>query len=254
MKEKIFIIVKTYPNLSKKYEETVCSAGINEKGEWRRLFPVPFRKLPKDKQFHKYSWIEVEVEKAKEKLSRKESHKIDPKTIKIIETIDTKENWKRRNELLLPLAINSLEEFEEMKENDKSSICLVKPKVLEAFEFTPLEECRDWEKALIEGTQTTLFGEYKSPLEKIPWKFSYKFKCDDKRCAGHNIMCEDWELLEAWRSWKEKYKDEETLKKKIVEKFFDFMNRQNFHFVVGTDSQFDKNIIIGLYYPPRPKE
>ena len=31
MKEEILIVVKTYPNLSKKYKETVCVAGINKK-------------------------------------------------------------------------------------------------------------------------------------------------------------------------------------------------------------------------------
>ena len=74
LKEKILILVKTYPNLSKKYKETVCVAGITDFGEWRRLYPIPFRKLPFDMRFKKFNWIEAETSKNnKEKLKRKES-------------------------------------------------------------------------------------------------------------------------------------------------------------------------------------
>lgn len=45
MKEELLILVKTYPTLSKKYFELVCTAGINKNGEWRRIYPIPFRQL-----------------------------------------------------------------------------------------------------------------------------------------------------------------------------------------------------------------
>jgi hypothetical protein len=44
-KERILITVKTYPTLSRKYGETVCTAGIRPDGSWVRLYPVPFRRL-----------------------------------------------------------------------------------------------------------------------------------------------------------------------------------------------------------------
>jgi len=37
--------VKTYPTLSKKYDELVCTAGILDNGSWARIYPLPFRKL-----------------------------------------------------------------------------------------------------------------------------------------------------------------------------------------------------------------
>ena len=37
--EKVLITVLTYPHPSEKYEELVCTAGINESGEWVRLYP-----------------------------------------------------------------------------------------------------------------------------------------------------------------------------------------------------------------------
>ncbi|MCA6084942.1 hypothetical protein [Candidatus Endomicrobiellum agilis] len=73
-KKKILITVKTYPVPSKKYDETVCTAGITEDGEWVRLYPVEFRKLEYDKQYKKYDWIEVTAERRTEDF-RKESFK-----------------------------------------------------------------------------------------------------------------------------------------------------------------------------------
>ena len=48
--KKVFITVKTYPTLSKKYDELVCTAGFFEDGSWVRIYPFPFRKLDYDKQ------------------------------------------------------------------------------------------------------------------------------------------------------------------------------------------------------------
>ena len=148
LKEKILILVKTYPNLSKKYKETVCVAGITDFGEWRRLYPIPFRKLPFDMRFKKFNWIEAETSKNnKEKLKRKESFNVVADSIKIIENIGTGKNkdWEERNKLVFPLKNSSLEELEKLKK-EKVSLGLIKPKELIDFTFTPLSECRDWEK------------------------------------------------------------------------------------------------------------
>ncbi len=64
MKEKILITVKTYPTLSRKYAELVCTAGVNESGEWRRIYPVRFRQLLDDQKYRKFQWIEAEIEKS----------------------------------------------------------------------------------------------------------------------------------------------------------------------------------------------
>ena len=42
-KERVLITVKTYPTLSSKYGELVCTAGIRASdGEWIRIYPMPF--------------------------------------------------------------------------------------------------------------------------------------------------------------------------------------------------------------------
>ena len=43
--EKILILAKTYPSPSAKYGETSCIAGITDRAEMRRIYPVPYRRL-----------------------------------------------------------------------------------------------------------------------------------------------------------------------------------------------------------------
>lgn len=51
---KVLISVKTYPTLSEKYDELVCTAGFLEDGSWIRIYPIPFRKLKFDSRYHKW--------------------------------------------------------------------------------------------------------------------------------------------------------------------------------------------------------
>ncbi|MFD4786257.1 hypothetical protein ACFWN1_04110 [Streptomyces sp. NPDC058459] len=63
---RIMITVRTYPELSGKYHETSCVAGIRlDQGapQHVRLFPVPFRLLNEESQFAKYSIVEVDVQR-----------------------------------------------------------------------------------------------------------------------------------------------------------------------------------------------
>jgi hypothetical protein len=60
---KILITVKTYPTLSEKYDELVCTAGFREDGSWIRIYPVPFCKLDYKKQYNKWQWIEMDITK-----------------------------------------------------------------------------------------------------------------------------------------------------------------------------------------------
>jgi hypothetical protein len=59
----IFVTVKTYPTLSSKYDELVCTAGITGEGKWIRLYPVPFRKLELEQRYAKYQWLSIPLER-----------------------------------------------------------------------------------------------------------------------------------------------------------------------------------------------
>ena len=60
---KVLITVKTYPAISNKYDELVCTAGFLEDGTWIRIYPVQFRKKTFGEQYKKYDWIEIDLVK-----------------------------------------------------------------------------------------------------------------------------------------------------------------------------------------------
>ena len=62
-KQRVLITVKTYPTLSRKYGETVCTAGVREDGTWVRIYPVPFRRLDEKQQYSKYDWVECRLQR-----------------------------------------------------------------------------------------------------------------------------------------------------------------------------------------------
>lgn len=54
---RILVSVMTYPSLSEKHLETVCTAGFCEDGTWIRIFPVPYRVyLHKNEELRYHKW------------------------------------------------------------------------------------------------------------------------------------------------------------------------------------------------------
>lgn len=43
---KVLITVLTYPHPSQQHQETICTAGITETGDWIRLYPIDYRYQP----------------------------------------------------------------------------------------------------------------------------------------------------------------------------------------------------------------
>jgi hypothetical protein len=85
---RVRILVKAFPQPSKKHEETVCCAGITEDGQQLlRLFPIRFRRLPKEQQFERFDLVEMLATKASD--PRPESYRVDEASIQLIEKAST---------------------------------------------------------------------------------------------------------------------------------------------------------------------
>ena len=130
---KILVAVKTYPRISSKYFETVCTAGFLESGKWIRLYPVTFRFLSKDKKFKKYQWIEADVVKDN-KDPRPESYKISG-DIKLLHCLDTKDSWEKRKKLVLSKVYFNLDTLINEARDIKifTSLATFKPKRILGF-------------------------------------------------------------------------------------------------------------------------
>ncbi len=76
-KKRIYVLTKAYPERSTKYGSAICMAGVTEEGEMIRLYPIDYDYFMKKLNFSKFTLIEADVEKAQEKLKRKESFKVE---------------------------------------------------------------------------------------------------------------------------------------------------------------------------------
>ena len=101
---KSLITVKTYPTLSRKYGETVCTAGIRPDGSWVRIYPVPFRRLGEDEQYKKFDWIEVDLIRSRSDPRPETRHPADMRQMSRVAHIDTDDEWRERRRLLLETA------------------------------------------------------------------------------------------------------------------------------------------------------
>jgi len=257
----IYIIVKTYPMVSKKYKLLICTAGLIKEQDnyrWIRIYPISLDYYREHYgNLKKFTLIRAQIAPAKEKLSRKDSFRIKMETIKVIDQTltETKNDpyWEKRNKLVLPTRSKSIEDIEELRKTKVKTIAVIKPRIIEDFVIEPKKNVAKWEKDLLEGKQKTLIGDYKievRPIEHIPFIFRYVFKCNDSRCNGHKMLVEDWEILELWRKVKEK-KGIEGANKAVKKKCLEQLTKRDLHFIIGTESKYNKWLIIGLYYPPK---
>lgn len=255
------MIAKTYPEISTKYGPLVCTVGLNENLEWRRIYPIP-AKIFFDEQyshlrFKKWDIIEVELTDARPKDPRIESYKVvNWGNIKIIGHV---ERWEDKIGFLEKVLDKDIESIW----NSNRSIGVIKPTKLIDFFDKPRERIKDEaEKEVlnkINEAQATLeqyinikvaendilpeIKEKDIKIEKLPW-IGYKFNCSNINCKGHEMMAIDWEIQELFR----RYRQIDSVKNKV---FFEFKNTRNIYFVIGNTWKFRKSfMIISVVYPP----
>jgi len=204
MKEKILITVKTYPTLSRKYAELICTAGVNEWGEWRRIYPVRFRLLIDEQKYRKFQWIEAEIEKSP--IDRRpESYKIvHEENLRILgEPLPTADKWFSRRRAFLDKVPfhDDLSAIIQAAHNNELSLAAFKPSEWLAFTHEPVE--REWDTQKLaelerQRQQLHLFkdeatlAEELKVVNKLPYKFSYQFK--DVQGKESKLMIQDWEI------------------------------------------------------------
>jgi hypothetical protein len=265
-KRRVFITVKTYPTLSKKYDELVCTAGILDDGSWVRIYPLPFRKLDYEKRYKKYQWIEFELEKNTSDMRPETYRVVNCATIKTIgDPVGTENYWRKRKEIIFQRnkIYKNLSELIDLAHENKLSLAVFKPKYLISFHVEATE--REWPSdklALLQGkaqqldifqTQEEVRKEF-SVVDKLPYKFFYKFS--DEEGKESRLMIEDWEIGTLyWNCLKKEKGNEQAAIAKVKEKYFAEFSKCDIHFFLGTTKQYhgwatNPFVIIGVFWPP----
>ena len=254
---KVLITVKTYPIPSAKYDELVCTAGVTEGGDFIRLYPINFRDLPFSQQYKKYQWIEVMARKHQGFDSRKESYRPDTDTIQIIgKPIPSNPgNWGERARYALAKNVRSMEELYDQQKADKTSLGVFKPKKVHDLEIS--DDDPDWKPGFKAALQQMRLWEdrtvSKEPPRKVPFKFHYRFECDDARCnRRHRMMIEDWEVGALFWRLVDNGRSHRDAAEEVKNKFLRELcgPDKDTYFFVGTILAYPKSwVVVGVFYP-----
>ena len=262
--QRILVTVKTYPTLSRKYGETVCTAGIREDGTWVRIYPVPFRRLDASERYQKYDWIECRLvcrtaDPRPESFSPADQNELTP-----VGHIDTSDKWRERRRLLLQTAqvYDRLDRLIEGAKSNTLSLAVFKP--TKVTDFIWENEDRNWNQERLHQmralhSQLALFEDNSwrqtfQLIPKLPYSFSYRF--EDSTGKRSELQVLDWEAGALyWNCLKSTEGDEDAALAKVRNKYFDTFLKTDLHFFLGTTQQFHQVapnpwVIVGVFPIP----
>lgn len=266
-KANVLITVKTYPNPSNKYQEIVCTAGFLETGEWIRIYPVPFRRLPLEQQYRKYEWIQLDLVKTYGHDFRPESYR--PKRnleeeIAVGDFISSK-HWYQRKQIVLKNVYTSMSNLIEDSRSPKNySLAVFKPSEMIDFVIEHETEPEWTTEETSHLKQMNLFET--SPkgyrdvrvVRKLPYKYYYKFLSKGDQ-NPRRLQIFDWEIGALyWNCLKRERGDETAANEKVKLKYWDeFVNKKELYLYLGTTLEFHRRrmnnpfTIIGVFPPPK---
>ncbi len=223
--------------------------SLTDKGEWRRIYPVPWEAFWKEQatRFKKKQWIEYELESEKPSDYRPERRKVKWETIRVLGEAP----YAQINGLLG----NRVTTIEELESNGPKIKSLGAVKPMQVVDFLPMDN-QQYEKQVYKQAQQTLNGKSAVKLEIPAYKYQYVFK-DDVSGREHRMLCEDWEVGELYRHCEDyhkkgKYANEAEVQAKVREKMMGLLaGKPDCYFIVGSHSVFPTYMIVGVVYPKK---
>lgn len=273
-RKRVLITVTTYPLPSRTYDELVCTAGVLEDGSWVRIYPVPFKFLSGLRNngvvsTYKFTWIELDLRRREEDF-RPESHSPKDYSFEDLVVVDSipieggkkakEDAWLLRKSYCTRITYSNMSKLIADSQNPTNvSLATFKPRRLLSFEVE--EDEREWKSEWKEQLkQLDLFwpqegnSSQRKLIEKIPYKFFYRFEDEDGRVS--RLMIEDWEIGQLYFKCLKGHQSEDIAIQKVKEKYWDFFLTRDIHLFLGTTKQWHARrspnpfVIIGVFYPP----
>lgn len=263
-RERILVTVKTYPTLSRKYGELVCTAGVRDDGSWVRLYPVSFRRLNEEDRYKKFDWIEAELVRNSNDPRPETYYLRNQDDLEVVGHIDTRDHWSQRRRLLLrPGSVfEHLTPLKRAAKVNAASLAVFKPSEVVDFVWEPCT--REWEQSKVEAMrQGDLFRpeEWRKTFQlvgKLPYDFSYRFRDADGKRSELQVL--DWECGALyWKCLERSGGNEAEALAKVKAKYLDEFSRKDLHFFLGTLRQFhgvspNPWVIVGVFPIPHEEQ
>jgi hypothetical protein len=183
-RERIVVLVKALPHVGQRHGETVCCAGVTLDGQWRRQYPIHFRRL-RDNQFARWSWIEYDWIAPGADDRRRESRRVQEDTIQVGDLMPERE----RGNFLAPIIAGSTTEAAAKG----MSLALVRPR-RSRFHW----KAKTGEQIGNERQAYEAAAQQKSFLDPDlvalnPCPYAFHFDWVDADGKPHESTCDDWE-------------------------------------------------------------
>ena len=242
----VLVNCKTYPAVSTKYLETVCTRGISRDGSFIRLYPVPFRFLEEKEQYNRWDVIRVRAHRDT-KDTRLESWHLDVGAP--IDVIDSVNSERHRWEWMHRGVFESAASMESMGRTNG------------LVEIIPEELYWEPEEKTWSPGQLALFkhgnlfhdeSKMRSLSERVPWQFKLRLiekntgqKFDQKVLA--------WSYYQGFRNNFRENNDAQAALAEVRDRVHrSILDPQKAVFAIfGTHSRFKHWMISALYHVPR---
>lgn len=241
----VLINCKTYPAVSKKYIETVCTGGIAEDGTFARLYPIPFRFLEENEQYKRWDIVRISVYKDTKDPRPESWHLKIGDQINVIgkaKTDESKWAWMK----------NGIFESTQAMEQQKLTNGLV--------EIVPEEihwerEAKKWTPNQLEVlTQGNLFhdeAKMQSLSDRVPWQFKLRF-IEKNTGDSHSRKILAWSYYQAYRRFFQQTQSESRSLEMVRDRIYQsiFASDRTIFGIFGTHSRFGHWMISALYHVP----
>jgi hypothetical protein len=234
--EKVLVLVKALPHAGKRHGETVCCAGITAEGEWRRQYPVHFRRLQTG--FARWDWIEYDWVKPKGDERRKESRRVQESTIKVCGKMAEKDRAKFLNRFLVPSTIDAAKR--------DMSLAILRPKQSHFFWKRKKDREIERERTAYQAAskQLSFLDKELAALSPCPYEFKFKYETQDD--IAHEATCDDWETTAMFYNLERRYGAERALNE-MNRIFNTTYPTKGMAFAMGTHSRFpDIWLLVGV--------
>lgn len=236
LREEVVVLVKAVPQVGAKHGETVCCAGVNRECQWRRLYPVRFRRLQNDAKFTRWQFLSYRACRPVHD-SRAESRHVYEDSLEPGSMLSEKERPAFIDRITFPSAKHA--------GNLGRSLTIVRPVNIE-FSIKPRKEadydalCRAYEQA---AKQKSFLDADLKAFRPPPFRFRVRFEDGD---GSHNHECGDWETIAAFTKWREQYGEQRAIKD-LSDKYNNEYQRKGMVIALGTMAKRPKTwMLLGL--------
>ncbi|MHB8220588.1 MAG: hypothetical protein ACYDHU_09765 [Acidimicrobiales bacterium] len=256
------VLVKAAPVLTRDLKESMCVAGArvsDNRAEWVRLHPVPFRDLDDGQKFAKYQRVTLNVRRSNTDRRPETWSPAPGAKISLGDSLGTDGGtWAHRRQLVGQLREASMCELVEANRSgsgpDTPSLALVRPLEPPELKITARDEeqIREWQRRA-EGvaSRVSLFEDpetRKPDFEVVPWRFRYHYKCSSAGCGGHEQTIIDWEIVALWRNVRRRSNWRELMCQKFERDLW--AGRETALFVGNQEQRPWGFLVLGVFYPP----